>query len=117
MRIPDVYGHPRDIDYPSRVEMAHEVLNGSVPFAEHALLYRIDYRDAAAALDFVVSRELTGAYNAVPDAAVPPTNGEAFAAICASHGWPPLTYRGEIATPTVAVSSAKLRGAGFSFRH
>ncbi|GGV18472.1 hypothetical protein GCM10010182_44890 [Actinomadura cremea] len=117
VRIPDVYGHPRDIDYPARVRFAHEALGGSVPFAAGALLYRIDYRDAAAALDFVVTEGLTGVYNAFPDAEVPPTNAEAFGRICAAEGLPELAYRGEIRTPEVPVTSAKLRAAGFAFAH
>ncbi|MGI5183253.1 NAD-binding protein [Dactylosporangium sp. CA-152071] len=117
VRIPDVYGHPRDLDYPSRVRMAHELLGGSVPFAPDALLYRIDYRDAAAALDLVVSAGLAGVYNAVPDAVLPPTNREAFGAICAAEGRPDLTYRSEIWTPVVPVSSAKLRAEGFAFTY
>ncbi|MEO3786403.1 NAD-dependent epimerase/dehydratase family protein [Actinocorallia sp. B10E7] len=117
VRIPDVYGHPRDIDYPSRVKMAHEMLGGSVPFSAESLLYRIDYRDAAAALAFVVENELTGVYNAVPDETVPPTNEQAFGEICAAEGLPPLSFRGEIKTPTMPVSSAKLRAAGFKFAH
>ncbi|TDB94351.1 NAD-binding protein [Actinomadura sp. 7K534] len=117
VRIPDVYGHPRDIDYPARVRFAHERLGGSVPFAAGALLYRIDYRDAAAALDFVVTEGLAGVYNAFPDAEVPPTNAEAFGEICKAEGLPELTYRGEIKTPAVPVSSAKLRAAGFAFAH
>jgi len=117
LRIPDVYGHPRDIDYPARVKMAHEILGGSVPFSAESLLYRIDYRDAAAALAFVVERGLSGLYNAVPDAEVPPTNARAFGEICAQLGLPPLTFRGEIKTPTVPISSARLRGEGFAFSH
>jgi nucleoside-diphosphate-sugar epimerase len=117
VRIPDVYGHPRDIDYPSRVKFAHEVLGGSVPFSADALLYRIDYRDAAAALDFVVSEGLTGAYNAYPDDEVPPTNAKAFGEICAAEGLPELAFRGEIRTPVVPVTSERLRAAGFAFAH
>lgn len=117
VRIPDVYGHPRDIDYPARVRFAHERLGGSVPFSAAALLYRIDYRDAAAALDFVVDRELTGIFNAIPDASVPATNAEAFHAFCRDAGLPDLTFRGEIKTPAVPVTSARLRGAGFRFEH
>ncbi|OLT21634.1 hypothetical protein BJF79_15260 [Actinomadura sp. CNU-125] len=117
LRIPDVHGHPRDIDYPARVRFAHEALGGTVPFAADALLYRIDYRDAAAALDFVVSEGLTGAYNAFPDAAVPRTNAEVFGELCAAEGLPELTFRGEIRTPVVPVTSAKLRAAGFAFAH
>ncbi|GGN75083.1 hypothetical protein GCM10010112_45960 [Actinoplanes lobatus] len=117
VRIPDVYGHPRDIDYPARVKMAHDLLGGSVPFDGDALLHRIDYRDAAAALDFVVTHDLTGAYNAVPDTDIPPTNRDFFARISTEHGWPALTYRAEITTPLLPVSSAKLRAAGFHFAH
>ncbi|MET7424282.1 NAD(P)H-binding protein [Dactylosporangium sp. NPDC005555] len=117
LRIPDVYGHPRDLDYPARVRLAHRLLGGSVPFAGDALLYRIDYRDAAAALDFVVTRDLAGAWNAVPDAAVPPANRAFFAAVAEAEGLPDLTYRGEIATPVVPVSSARLRAEGFTFEH
>ncbi len=117
VRIPDVYGHPRDMDYPARVRFAHERLGGSVPFAADALLYRIDYRDAAAALDHVVARGLTGVYNAYPDAVVPPTNEQVFAEICAATGLPALTYRGEIKAPEVPISSARLRATGFRFAH
>jgi len=117
VRIPDVYGHPRDIDYPTRIRFAHSRLGGSVPFAADALFYRLDYRDAAAAIAHVVAHELTGAYNAVPDAVIPPTNAEAFGAICAAEGLPELVFRGEIKTPTVPVSSAKLRAHGFRFAH
>ncbi|MDG6107001.1 NAD(P)-binding domain-containing protein [Dactylosporangium aurantiacum] len=117
VRIPDVYGHPRDLDYPARVRLAHELLGGSVPFAADALLYRIDYRDAAAALDLVVRAGLTGVYNAVPDAVVPPTNREVFGAICAGQGRPDLTYRAEIRTPVVPVSSARLRAEGWACTH
>ncbi|MCX4094725.1 NAD(P)-binding domain-containing protein [Nocardia sp. alder85J] len=117
LRIPDVYGHPRDMDYPARVRFAHERLGGSVPFAARALLYRIDYRDAAAALDHVVTHELTGVYNAYPDAVVPPTNEQVFGEICTAAGLPALTYRGEIGSPEVPISSARLRATGFRFAH
>jgi hypothetical protein len=117
VRIPDVHGHPRDIDYPARVRFAHEVLGGSVPFSAAALLYRIEVRDAAAARAFVVEHDLRGVYNAVPDAAVPLSNQEAFAGICAAENLPELTFRDEIRTPTVPVSSARLRAAGFAFAH
>src|SRR5690606_19713480 len=70
-----------------------------------------------AALAFVVERGLSGLYNAVPDAEVPPTNARAFGEICAQLGLPPLTFRGEIKTPTVPISSARLRGEGSAFGH
>jgi nucleoside-diphosphate-sugar epimerase len=117
VRLPDVYGHPRDIDYPSRVRFAHEVLHGSVPFSGESLLYRVDYRDAAAALAFVIERELTGVYNAVPDATTPASNRDLLNALCAEQGLPDLVFRDEIATPRYPVSSARLRDAGFEFKH
>ncbi|MFI6479033.1 NAD-dependent epimerase/dehydratase family protein [Nonomuraea sp. NPDC050663] len=117
VRIPDVHGHPADLDYPARVRFAHSHMGGAVPFAPDALLYRIDYRDAAAALTFVVTEGLTGVYNAYPDAEIPPTNAEAFAAICDAEGLPLLTYRSQIRLPVVPVSSARLRAAGFRFGH
>ncbi|QKW35549.1 hypothetical protein HUT06_17150 [Actinomadura sp. NAK00032] len=70
---------------------------------------------AAAALDFVVSEGLTGVYNAFPDAAVPPTNAEAFGEICAAEGLAELAFRGETRTPEVPVprfTSAPSDGAG-----
>ncbi|GAA0448050.1 hypothetical protein Aca07nite_73240 [Actinoplanes capillaceus] len=94
-----------------------DAIGGSVPFDGDALLHRIDYRDAAAALDLVVTHGLTGAYNAVPDTDIPPTNRDFFAGITTGHGWPELTYRAEIATPLVPVSSAKLRATGFHFTY
>ncbi|MEU5884141.1 NAD(P)H-binding protein [Spirillospora sp. NPDC047279] len=117
LRIPDVHGHPADLDYPARVRFAHERLGGSVPFAGGSLLYRIDYRDAAAALDFLVAGDLTGVYNAYPDAVTPPTTARAFAEICAAEGLPELRFRGEIRMPEVPVTSARLRAAGFRFAH
>lgn len=117
VRLPDVHGHPRDLDYAARVELAHRMLGGRVPFCPDALLYRIDYRDAAAALRHVVDSGLTGVYNAAPDQVAPPTNAAVFGAIAAAHGWPDLTYRCEIEAPAVALSSARLRSTGYAFRH
>lgn len=73
-----------------------------------ALAYRIDYRDAAAAAEFVVAADLTGLYNVVPDATVPPTYGSLL---------PDVAFRNEIKTPTRPISSAKLRAAGFAFAY
>jgi hypothetical protein len=70
-----------------------------------ALAYVVDYRDAAAAAQFVVDRNLTGLYNAVPDDTVPPPYRELF---------PEVAFRSQIKTPTRPISSAKLRDAGFT---
>jgi hypothetical protein len=117
IRFPDVYGHPRDIDYVRRVELAHRVMGGRVPFCPDALLYRVDYRDAAQALRHVVDNGLTGVFNAVPDAWTPPTNRIAFGQIAAANNLPELTYRCEIEAPAIPVSSARLRDSGFVFEH
>ncbi|GAA1393330.1 NAD-dependent epimerase/dehydratase family protein [Catellatospora coxensis] len=117
VRLPDVYGHPRDIDYVRRVELAHRHLGGKVPFCPDALLYRIDYRDAAQALRHVVEHGLTGLYNAVPDGETPPTNAAVFRAITAANGWAELAYGCAVEAPAVPVSSARLRATGFAFRH
>jgi nucleoside-diphosphate-sugar epimerase len=117
VRLPDVYGHPRDIDYARRVELAHQLMGGRVPFCPDALLYRIDYRDAAQALRHVVERGLTGVFNAVPDGVPPPANAAVFGAITAANGWAELAYGCDIEAPVVAVSSARLRATGFAFDH
>ncbi|MEV6162776.1 NAD(P)-binding domain-containing protein [Streptomyces sp. NPDC052052] len=117
VRLPDVTGHPGDLDDTARVKLAHDHLGGVVPFASGALRHRIDHRDAAGALAFVLTQGLTGLYNAVPDATVPPTNAESFGKVCAAAGLPPLTFAGQIRTPAHPISSALLRGAGFTFQH
>ncbi|HET6214518.1 MAG TPA: hypothetical protein VFE14_16750, partial [Micromonosporaceae bacterium] len=115
LRLPDVVGHPSDLDDTALLSFAHEHFGGAVPFSADALLYRVDYRDAAAAAAFVVDSGLTGVYNAVPDAVVPQRTGTAFDKLAADAGLPPLEFRGDVKTPTRPISSARLRSAGFSF--
>ncbi|HZN20753.1 MAG TPA: NAD(P)H-binding protein [Micromonosporaceae bacterium] len=117
LRLPEVTGHPDDLDDAALIRFTHEHLDGKVPFAADALYYRIDYRDAAAAAAFAVGRDLVGVYNAVPDAVVPPTVDVVFGKLTAELGLPPVTFTGEVRTTTRPVSSAKLRAAGFSFRY
>ncbi|MFI6653081.1 NAD-binding protein [Streptomyces sp. NPDC050529] len=117
VRLPDVTGHPGDLDDTARVRLAHEHLGGTVPFAAGALRHRIDHQDAAGALAFVLTEQLSGLYNAVPDTTVPPTNAESFGKVCAAAGLPPLTFGEQIRTPAHPISSALLRRAGFTFQH
>src|SRR6478735_9160180 len=117
LRLPDIYGHPRDIDFTARVKMAHEHMGGSVPFAAEGRLHRVHVADVARALIFVLENNLTGVYNAVPDVVPSPTNGATFDRLADATGLPRLEFRGELATPTQQVSSAKLRAAGFIFEH
>ncbi|HET8662453.1 MAG TPA: NAD(P)H-binding protein [Micromonosporaceae bacterium] len=117
LRLPEVTGHPDDLDDAALIRFTHRHLDGKVPFAADALYYRIDYRDAAAAAAFAVERDLVGVYNAVPDAVVPPTVEVVFGKLVAELGLPPVTFTGEVRTTTRPVSSAKLRAAGFTFRY
>jgi nucleoside-diphosphate-sugar epimerase len=117
LRLPDIYGHPRDIDFTSRVKLAAEHWGGAVPFAADGRLHRVHVGDVARALIFVLENDLTGVYNTVPDVVPSPTNGATFDRLADAAGIPRLTFRGELRTPTIQVSSAKLRAAGFTFEH
>jgi nucleoside-diphosphate-sugar epimerase len=117
LRLPDIYGHPRDIDFTSRVRLANEHMGGSVAFAGDGRLHRIHVADVARALIFVLDHDLTGAYNVVPDVVPSPTNQEIFDRLADASGQSRLEFRGELRTPTQQVSSARFRAAGFVFEH
>jgi nucleoside-diphosphate-sugar epimerase len=116
LRLPDVYGPAPEVEDEARLRLGHE-LGGALPVAGDALHYWIDYRDVAAAVAFGLAHGLTGIYNAVPDARVPPTFAEQFDQIAAGAGLPPVAFTGEIKTPVRPVSSGKLRDAGFAFAY
>jgi nucleoside-diphosphate-sugar epimerase len=117
LRLADIYGHPRDIDFTARVKLAHEHMGGSVSFAAEGRLHRIHVEDVADALLYVLDNNLTGAYNCVPDIAPSPTNKETFDRLADAAGLGHLEFRGELKTPMKQVSSKKLRDAGFVFKH
>ncbi len=117
LRLADVYGHPRDIDFTSRVKLAHQYMGGSVPFAAEGRLHRVHVEDVAGGVIHVLTHGLTGVYNCVPDLEPAPTNGEAFDALADAADVPRLEFRGEMATPVKPISSAKLRATGFTFQH
>jgi nucleoside-diphosphate-sugar epimerase len=117
LRLPDIYGHPRDIDFTARVKLASEHWGGSVPFAREGRLHRVHVEDVARALIFVLQNDLTGVYHCVPDLVPSPTNGETFDRLADNAGIPRLEFRSELRTPTVQVSSKKIRDAGFVFSH
>jgi nucleoside-diphosphate-sugar epimerase len=114
LRLPDVYGPANEVEDEARLRLGHE-LGGALPVAGDALHYWIDYRQAAAATAFAVAHGLTGIYNAVPDASVPPTFAERFDRLADEVALPHLRFTAEIKTPTRPISSAKLRAAGFAF--
>jgi nucleoside-diphosphate-sugar epimerase len=117
LRMPDMYGHPRDIDFASRVRLAHDHMGGSVPFSSHDRYHPIHVDDVGRATLFVLEHGLTGAYNCVPDAVSAPTVGEFWDAVADASGQPRLEFRHEIRTPLQQASSARLRAAGFTFEH
>jgi hypothetical protein len=47
LRLADIYGHPRDIDFTARVRLAHEHMGGSVSFAGDGRLHRVHVEDVA----------------------------------------------------------------------
>lgn len=117
LRLADIYGHPRDINFTDRVKLAHQHMGGAVPFAGDGRLHRVHVADVARALIYVLENNLTGVYNCVPDLAPSPTNAEAFNRLADAAGVARLNFRGELKTPMKQVSSAKLRAAGFVFDH
>jgi nucleoside-diphosphate-sugar epimerase len=117
LRLPDIYGHPRDIDFTARVALAHEHMGGSVSFAAQGRLHRIHVEDVAEAVIFALTHQLIGVYNCVPDLVASPTNKEVFDRLADESKQPRLDFRGELATPIKQVSSARLRAAGFAFAH
>jgi nucleoside-diphosphate-sugar epimerase len=117
LRMPFVYNQPGAMDQTELVRFSHERLGGSVPIAADSLAYRVDYRDVAAAAEFVVAHDLTGLYNVVPDDIVPPTFEVTHGRITEALGLPAVTFLAEMKTPTRPITSAKLRAAGFAFSH
>jgi nucleoside-diphosphate-sugar epimerase len=118
LRLPEaVTGHPDDLDATAVLRAMHQDLGGALPFDPATLIHIIDYRDAAAAAAFAMEHDLSGVFNAVPDAVVPPTAAVFIGKLAADAGLPPFTFTGGLPGPTRPVSSAKLRDAGFTFAH
>jgi nucleoside-diphosphate-sugar epimerase len=117
LRLADVHGHPRDIDYTARVRMVHEHMGGTTAFSGAGKLHRVHVEDVARAVLFVLDNDLTGTYNCVPDLVPALTNQVAFDLLADRAGLPHIEFRDELRTPTQQVSSAKLRAAGFTFEH
>jgi nucleoside-diphosphate-sugar epimerase len=117
LRLADVHGHPRDIDYTARLRMVHEHMGGSTAFAGDGRLHRVNVEDVARAVLHVFDNDLTGVFNCVPDLVPPLTNREAFDMLADRAGLPHIEFRDELRTPTQQVVSAKLRATGFVFEH
>jgi nucleoside-diphosphate-sugar epimerase len=117
LRLADVHGHPRDIDYTARVRMVHEHMGGSTAFAGDGKLHRVHVDDVARAVIYVLENDIYGTYNCVPDLVPALTNKEAFDLLADRAGMPHIEFRDELRTPTQQVSSAKLRSTGFTFEH
>ena len=116
LRAPDIYGHPNDIDFTTRVRFAHSHLGGSVPFAADATFNRLHHLDAVGAVVHLLDHGLGGVFNVVPPA-IWGTNAEVFDRLAIQAGLPGLEFRGELATPTGVIYSQKLGDSGFEFSH
>ncbi|WP_110241487.1 NAD-dependent epimerase/dehydratase family protein [Nocardioides gilvus] len=112
LRCGDIFGEG-DPPIEAKVEMAHQYLNGSVPFSGDALLYRLQVEDAAEAVVHAVHNKIKGVFN-LTHAEVPPTNSKLFDTISVSKGLPALEYRNEIAGPTKPISVQRLIDSGFT---
>jgi nucleoside-diphosphate-sugar epimerase len=113
LRLPDT----APVSSPDLLRRLREQIGDSLPYDGAALAHMIDPRDAAAAVAFVVAQELIGVYNVVPDEVVPPRLDAYLGKLAAEAGLPPFTLTGALKAPNRPVSSAKLRAAGFEFRH
>jgi len=99
-----------------KIKMAHTYLNGSVPFHDEALFYRVHQQDVIRAIEFALDRKLTGIYN-LTHPQVPPSNAAFFNQICAKLSLPDLHFRNELKGPSRSVSVDKLLGTGFQLQH
>lgn len=116
LRLPEVVGHPDDPGPEDFLRAMHQQFGSKLPLDGTALVHAVDYRDVAAAVVFLLEQELTGVFNLVPDAAVPPTAEEFLGGVARAAGLPPVSFTGELPSPRRPVSSAKLRAAGFGFQ-
>lgn len=114
-RCADIFGGS-DLPIADKVQFAHTVLKGSVPFCGDALFYRVHVDDVLAAIELALTRDLDGVFN-LTHADVPATNRQRFDAISADLGLPPLVYRDELKAPARPISVDRLADAGFVTRH
>lgn len=112
LRCADVYG-PGDPPVEDKIRMVHQYMGGSVPFRAEAYFYRVHVDDVAAAVVHALEERLVGAFN-LTHAGIPARNGEVFDRVSTGLGLPPLVYRGEIESPAVPVSVARLTASGFT---
>lgn len=112
-----VVGLSDEPDPATAVEQLRSQFGEQLPFDPAALVHTIDYRDVAAAVRFVVDRELTGVFNLVADGSRPATVGDLLNGLAAAAGRGPFTFTGELTSPRRPVSSEKLRQAGFAFSY
>lgn len=116
LRAPDIYGHPNDIDFTTRVRYAHSHFGGSVPFSAGATFNRLHHLDAVGAVVHLLDRGLAGVFNVVPPA-IWGCNSHVFDRLAAEAGLDGLEFRGELTTPEGPISSRRLVESGFVFGH
>ena len=112
-RCVEIYGAD---DPPAEVQLKMVVdnLDGRLPFAADALLYRTEVREVAKALAHALEHRMSGVYNLAAQE-VPETIQAKCDRIAAEQGWPPFQYLAELANPTKPLSVERLTNAGFTF--
>jgi nucleoside-diphosphate-sugar epimerase len=112
-RCVEIYGEG-DAPMEDQLRMVHEKLDGKLPFAADALLYRTEVKEVTQALAHALEHRMTGLFN-LAGTQVPPTIQERCDPIAEANGWPPFTYLGELENPTKPLSVDRLTAAGFTF--
>lgn len=117
LRLPDIYGAPGDFTFAQRVALAHQIMNGKVPFGAKAPLYIIHFQDVVAAAEHALRKNLTGIYNVVVNDVLPKSNAEIFDELAVRQGLPKLEFLDQIKAPNRRVSASKLYATGWRPAH
>ena len=117
LRFPDMYGAPGDMNYPDRVRMCHQYMEGRAIFSADAPLYCIHYLDVVSAMEHALVNRLTGTFNVCDDDSVPYTNRQVFDAICEDEALPALEFLDQIKAPTRKISAARIYATGYRVQH
>lgn len=117
LRLPDIYGAPGDLGFADRARLAHEIMQGRVPFSAEAPLYVIHFLDVVGAAEHALRQGLKGIYNVCDNGPVPRSNGEVFGELCRRQRLPALEFLAQIKAPTRRISAQKLHDTGFRLRH
>ncbi len=117
LRLPDIYGAPGDFSFADRVKLAHEIMQGKVPFGADCPLYIIHFEDVVSAAEHALKQNLSGIFNVCVDDGVPKSNREVFDLLAQRQGLEPLEFLDQIKAPNRKISAAKLYASGWRPQH